>query len=96
MEIETLVANAVVDFSLLDLFWRAGWTVKAVMILLLVASFWTWAIIFQKFINFRRVSRDSARFDAAFWSGEPLDELHLSIEESPKGRLGNNLLRGNG
>ena len=85
MEIETLAATASVDFSLLDLFWRAGWTVKTVMIVLLLASFWTWAIIIQKFINFRRVRRDTERFDAAFWSGEPLDELHSSIDNSPQG-----------
>ncbi len=85
MEVESLAAAASVDFSLMDLFWRAGWTVKAVMILLMAASFWTWAIIIQKLINFRRVRRDTARFDASFWSGEPLNELYLSIAGSPQG-----------
>jgi biopolymer transport protein TolQ len=74
-----------VDFSLMALFWRATPTVKLVMLALILSSFWSWSIIFQKFINFRSARRDISMFDRAFWSGEPLDELFEKIGDKPRG-----------
>ncbi len=85
METETLAMAQEIDFSFLALFLRASFTVKLVMILLLVASFWAWAIIVQKHINFRRARSESTVFDQAFWSGEPLDELFDKIGGQPSG-----------
>ena len=85
MEIETVVAAQGVDFSVLSLFLRAGIVVKIVMLVLLFASFWSWAIIFQKYLSFRRVRSHSYRFERRFWSGDPLDELHHSIGNNPTG-----------
>jgi biopolymer transport protein TolQ len=59
--------------------------VKLVMILLIIASFWSWAIIFQKIIDFRKARREAKVFDRAFWSGEPLDQLFEQIGPEPKG-----------
>ena len=85
MEIETVAAAQAVDFSVLSLFLRAGLVVKSVMLILLLASFWCWAIIFQKYIIFRRVRLHTLRFERRFWSGDPLDELHHSIGDAPAG-----------
>lgn len=85
MDTETLNTAAQLDFSMLALFARATFTVKIVMVLLLIASFWSWAIIIQKFINYRRARTESLAFDHAFWSGEPLDELYEKIGEAPRG-----------
>jgi biopolymer transport protein TolQ len=85
METGTLAAAQEIDFSLLALFARATITVKVVMILLLVMSFWSWAIIIQKQIAFRLARREAAVFDRAFWSGEPLDELYDKIGPEPSG-----------
>jgi len=85
METETLAMAQEIDFSMLALFARATFTVKIVMTLLLLASFWSWAIIIQKHINFRRTRRSAAIFDEAFWSGEPLDELYEAIGPEPDG-----------
>jgi len=74
-----------VDFSLLALFWRATFLVKLVMLALILSSFWSWAIIIQKFINFRIARREIGMFDRAFWSGEPLDLLYEKIKEKPRG-----------
>ncbi len=74
-----------VDFSILALFVRATLVVKFVMLALVLASFWSWAIIIQKFINFRIARREAAMFDRAFWSGEPLDELYAKIADNPRG-----------
>ena len=74
-----------IDFSVLALFARATITVKLVMLLMIAASFWSWAIIIQKHLNFRRVRAEAAAFDRAFWSGEPLDELFDQIGPEPAG-----------
>ena len=74
------------DFSMWALFARATITVKLVMILLLVASFWSWSIITQKIISYRAAKSEAKTFDRAFWSGEPLDELFDEIGADPKGR----------
>lgn len=85
METEVLGAAQEMDFSLLALFLRATFTVKVVMILLILASFWSWAIILQKLITFRRARSEASVFDRAFWSGEPLDELFDKIGPEPGG-----------
>jgi biopolymer transport protein TolQ len=74
-----------IDFSLLALFVRASFTVKLVMIILVVASFWSWAIIVRKFIAYRAAKSEAEAFDRAFWSGEPLDELFDQIGPAPEG-----------
>lgn len=81
----TLAAAQEIDFSLLALFMRATLTVKLVMIMLIIASFWSWSIIIQKLITFRAARREAAKFDAAFWSGEPLDELYEVVGPAPDG-----------
>lgn len=85
METETLAMARDVDFSFLAQFLRATLIVKLVIILLVVASFWSWSIIIQKHINYRRVRAASGSFDQAFWSGEPLDELYDQVGANPDG-----------
>ncbi|MGB3314001.1 MAG: protein TolQ [Albidovulum sp.] len=85
METETLAMAQEMDFSLLALFWRASFVVQLVMIMLTVASFWSWAIIVQKFISYRQARHEASIFDRAFWSGEPLDELFEKIGSQPDG-----------
>ncbi|KCV83071.1 MotA/TolQ/ExbB proton channel [Actibacterium atlanticum] len=84
METQTLAMAQEIDFSMLALFARASFAVKVVMILLIVASFWSWAIIIQKSLTYRRTRGQSDAFDRAFWSGEPLDELFEQIGAEPK------------
>jgi biopolymer transport protein TolQ len=85
METETLALAQEIDFSMWALFARATMTVKLVMLLLIVASFWSWSIIIQKTISYRAARREAALFDRAFWSGEPLDGLFDQIGPDPKG-----------
>ena len=79
MEAETLALAQEIDFSLWGLFARATFTVKLVMVMLMAASFWSWAIIIQKLINYRSARTEAEIFDRAFWSGEPLDGLFEQI-----------------
>ena len=63
------------DLSILSLFLQADIVVKIVMGLLLLASVWVWAIIFEKVISLRRANRQADAFEDRFWSGGSLEEL---------------------
>jgi len=85
MEAQTLALAQEIDFSMWSLFARATITVKLVMLMLVGASFWSWSIIVQKTLAYRRARAEAAVFDRAFWSGEPLDELFQQIGPEPAG-----------
>ncbi len=85
MNTETVAMAQEIDFSMLALFARATFTVKIVMLMLIVMSFWSWSIIIRKHILFRQSRGEATVFDRAFWSGEPLDELFQSIGSDPDG-----------
>jgi len=67
---------AIGDLSLWGLFMQADIVVKVVMLGLLIASVWVWAIVFEKFIALRRANRAADAFEDRFWSGGSLDELY--------------------
>jgi len=71
------------DMSMIGLFMQADIIVKAVMIMLFLASVWCWAIIFEKRATIGKVNRRANRFEDAFWSGEPLDKLYQRVKKSP-------------
>jgi len=71
------------DLSLWGLFLQADWVVKAVMLGLLLASVWVWAIVFEKVTSIRRANRAADAFEDKFWSGGSLDELFTREGESP-------------
>ena len=75
---------AEMNFSIWALFVRADVVVKAVIILLLVASVWCWAIIFDKVVTLRRLHGRSSEFEQAFWSGNSLDDLYERISAAPR------------
>jgi biopolymer transport protein TolQ len=79
----TDLGGAVHDLSLWGLFLQADWVVKLVMIGLLLASIWVWAIVFEKVTSIRRANREADAFEDAFWSGGSLDELYRREGEQP-------------
>lgn len=76
------------DHSLWALFWQAGWVVKLVMLGLLAASVWTWAIIIDKVLAFGRMRSALNRFEEVFWSGQSLEELYRSLSERKTSGMG--------
>jgi biopolymer transport protein TolQ len=64
------------DLSLLNLFLQADIVVKLVMLLLLFASIWVWAIVFEKVTALRRVNKAATAFEDRFWSGGSLEDLY--------------------
>lgn len=86
METSALAA-ATTDVSLWSLFMQAGFIVKLVMVGLLGASVWTWAIVIDKTVNYGKARRQFDQFEQVFWSGQSLEELYRSLSERPTGGL---------
>lgn len=66
-------------FSFLALFIRADWVVKAVMIVLVLASLWSWSIAIDKMINFILLKRRMRNFEDMFWSDRSLADMAASL-----------------
>jgi len=77
------LAAPVAEVSLLGMFWSAHFVVKLVMLGLLGASIWCWAIIINKAILFTRTRRAMDRFEQVFWSGTSLEELYTTLSARP-------------
>ena len=71
------------DLSMWALFLRADFIVKFVMIALILASFWCWAIIFDKLMRLRSLWQRAEQFEESFWSGGSLEELYDRIGARP-------------
>jgi len=80
--------NAATDVTLLGLFMQATLIVKLVMIGLLVASVWSWAVIFDKMVAYGRARRMITRFEQVFWSGQSLEELYQNLDDRRVAGLG--------
>lgn len=82
------LAEPGVQLSVWALFMQAGWVVKLVMIGLLAASIWTWAIIIDKLVAYARMRRALDRFEQVFWSGQSLDDLYRTLSERKPAGMG--------
>lgn len=72
------------DLSPWGLFLQADIVVKIVMLMLVVASVWCWAIIFEKVRRLRRLNAAADRFEQTFWSGDALDSLYERVGTRPQ------------
>lgn len=72
------------DLSMVGLFLQADLVVKFVMLILMFASVWSWAIIFEKRSTLKKLNSRANKFEDSFWSGEPLDKLYQRVK---KGKL---------
>lgn len=82
------LAETGVQLSIWALFVQAGWVVKLVMIGLLGASIWTWAIVVDKLIAYARMRSSLNRFEQTFWSGQSLEELYKALSERKTSGMG--------
>jgi biopolymer transport protein TolQ len=71
------------NLTLWSLFYNADLIVKLVMIGLMIASVWVWAIAIDKLLLYARMRRAMDRFEQAFWSGQSLEELYKSLSARP-------------
>ncbi|HXG79986.1 MAG TPA: protein TolQ [Methyloceanibacter sp.] len=70
-----------VDLSIFELFQNAHIVVKLVMIGLLLASVWSWAIILEKLFLYAKTRKDTDKFEQVFWSGQSLEELYQALAQ---------------
>jgi biopolymer transport protein TolQ len=68
--------------SVVSLFMRADPLVQTVMVLLLLASLWSWAIIINKSLALGSLRRRAKKFEKIFWSGRSLDDLYQQFSAS--------------
>lgn len=78
-----LVPSVTADLSLWTLFSHASFIVQAVMIGLLIASIWVWAIAIDKTVLYARTRRAMDHFEKTFWSGQSLEDLYRSLATHP-------------
>ena len=71
-----VLATDPATLSPIALFVQADWVVKAVMIGLLAASIWTWAIIVMFRVKVGRIRKESERFEADFWKADDIDAFY--------------------
>src|SRR3984893_705084 len=69
--------------SVFELFLQSDSIVKLVILLLLLASFWSWAVIFDKTLRMRRLQHAATSFEETFWSGGSLDDLFDRVGQRP-------------
>ena len=79
----SLSGSAITDLSIWSLFLQADFIIQLVIVLLILASFWCWAIIFDKWRRIRRLSNEARQFEEMFWSGGSLDDLYDRIGTRP-------------
>ncbi len=77
------LAGAAAEISIWSMFWGAHIVVKLVMVGLLLASVWCWAIIVDKALLFSRTRRAMDRFEEVFWSGSSLEDLYTKLTDRP-------------
>ena len=67
------------DFSLWNLFIRADFIVKSVIIILIACSIYSWAIIIEKFRLFKKINTESDQFEDRFWKSKSAETFYNSL-----------------
>jgi len=77
------------DFSLIQLFVRADFVVKSVIIILIAASIFSWALIFEKYRLFKRIEKSTSGFEDKFWKSRSAESFYNSFTNRDKDPVGN-------
>ena len=73
------IASENVDFSMFALFMSADLVVKSVIIILVLASIYSWAIIVSKLLRLRQLKQMEKEFEEIFWSGNSFEDLYETL-----------------
>jgi biopolymer transport protein TolQ len=76
------------QLTIWTLFLEAGPVVKGVMLILAVASIWSWAVAVDKWLQFGDLENQAKRFERAFWSGQSIEELDDRVSDRPRDSMG--------
>ena len=77
------------DFSILQLFIRADIIVKSVIIILIVSSIYSWAIIFEKIKLFKKINLSSQDFENKFWKSKSAESFYNNLPTNVEDPLTN-------
>ena len=83
LQTTALASTVSSNFSIFDLFLQSDSIVKLVLLILVLASFWSWAVIFDKALRLRRLQQAAASFEETFWQGGSLDDLYDRVGTRP-------------
>jgi len=67
------------DFSLLSLFIRADIIVKSVIVILIVCSIYSWAVIIEKFRLFKKINLSTEEFETKFWNSKSAESFYNNL-----------------
>ena len=67
------------DFSLMNLFIRADIVVKSVIILLIVCSIYSWAVIIEKLRLFKKINQSTEEFETKFWNSKSAETFYNNL-----------------
>jgi len=90
-EVATQVVNlgGSTDFSLIQLFLRADFVVKSVIIILIAASIFSWALIFEKYKLFKKIEKSTSVFEDKFWKSKSAESFYNSLTNKDKDPIAN-------
>ena len=72
------------DFSLIQLFLRADFIVKSVIIILIAASVYSWALIFEKYKLFMKIDKSTTSFEEKFWKSRSAESFYNTLTNKDK------------
>ena len=70
------------DFSIINLFIRADIIIKSVIIILIVSSIYSWAIIFEKIKMFKKINKSTEEFENKFWKSKSAETFYNNLPDS--------------
>ena len=77
------------DFGIIQLFLRADFIVKSVILILIAASIYSWALIFDKYKLFKRIDKSTTNFEEKFWKTRSAESFYNSFTNREKDPVGN-------
>jgi len=77
------------DFGIIQLFLRADFIVKSVIVILIAASIYSWALIFDKYKLFKRIDKSTSNFEEKFWKTRSAESFYNSFTNKEKDPVGN-------
>jgi len=77
------------DFSITQLFLRADFVVKSVIIILIAASVYSWALIFEKYRLFKKIEKSTSNFEEKFWKSKSAENFYNNLSNKDKDPLAN-------
>jgi len=77
------------DFSIMQLFLRADFIVKSVIIILIAASIFSWALIFEKYRLFKKIEKSTSSFEDKFWKSRSAESFYNSFTNRDKDPVAN-------